>query len=64
VFIVAEYIILDVEVEGYVSTILGILVFSGIQLFSLGILGEYVGRLFQNSQLSTFVIRDIHKRRP
>jgi undecaprenyl-phosphate 4-deoxy-4-formamido-L-arabinose transferase len=58
-----EYFFFSIEVRGYASILLGILVFSGIQLFSLGMLGEYVGRLFQNSQLSNFVIRDLHKKR-
>jgi undecaprenyl-phosphate 4-deoxy-4-formamido-L-arabinose transferase len=58
-----EYFFFSIEVPGYASILLGILVFSGIQLFSLGMLGEYVGRIFQNSQLSIFVIRDLYKKR-
>ena len=58
-----EYFIYKTDVAGYTTTLIGILVFAGIQLFSLGILGEYVGRIFQNSQLSTYVIRDFHKKR-
>ncbi|MDH7796481.1 MULTISPECIES: glycosyltransferase family 2 protein [unclassified Beijerinckia] len=35
-----------VDVPGYASLIVSILFFAGIQLMSLGILGEYVGRIF------------------
>jgi polyisoprenyl-phosphate glycosyltransferase len=39
-------IILGVDVPGYASLIVSITFFSGIQLLSLGILGEYIGRIF------------------
>ncbi|MDF2120505.1 glycosyltransferase family 2 protein [Roseiarcaceae bacterium H3SJ34-1] len=35
-----------VDVPGYASLIVSILFFAGIQIFSLGVLGEYVGRIF------------------
>jgi glycosyltransferase involved in cell wall biosynthesis len=35
-----------VDVPGYASLIVSILFFAGIQMFSLGVLGEYVGRIF------------------
>lgn len=57
VFILVEYFVWGVEVRGYASIVASILVFSGIQLLCLGILGEYIGRIFQNSQLSTFNIK-------
>lgn len=34
------------EVPGYASLIVSVMFFSGIQLMSLGIIGEYVGRIF------------------
>ena len=60
--LIIEYLIYGVVVQGYVSLIVGVLVFSGIQLLCLGMIGEYIGRIFQNTQLSTFVIRQIHKK--
>ena len=62
IYFILEYLIFGVVVQGYVSLIVGVLVFSGIQLLSLGMIGEYIGRIFQNSQLSTFVIRQSHKK--
>ena len=35
-----------IDVPGYASLIVSILFFSGIQMLSLGVLGEYVGRIF------------------
>ena len=62
--LLVKLFVFDVEVPGYISIALGVLVFSGIQLLSLGLLGKYVEQIFQNSQLSTFVTRDLHKRQP
>jgi len=64
IYTLADYFFFGTVVPGYVSIFLGVLIFSGIQLVSLGLLGEYVGRIFQNSQLPTYVVRDLHKRRP
>jgi glycosyltransferase involved in cell wall biosynthesis len=61
-YLIMEYLIYGVTVQGYVSIIVGVLVFSGIQLLCLGMIGEYIGRIFQNSQLPTFVIRETHKK--
>jgi hypothetical protein len=33
-------------VPGYASLIVSIMFFAGVQLMSLGILGEYIGRIF------------------
>ena len=39
-------IILGADVPGYASLIVSITFFAGIQLLSLGIIGEYIGRIF------------------
>jgi len=50
-FVYAAWIILKVflygkDVPGYASTAVLILFFGGIQLISIGVLGEYIGRIF------------------
>lgn len=39
-------VIFGVDLPGYASILVSILFFSGIQLISIGILGEYIGRIF------------------
>jgi undecaprenyl-phosphate 4-deoxy-4-formamido-L-arabinose transferase len=38
----------QIAVPGYASTIIAIMVFGGVQMMALGIMGEYVGRLHLN----------------
>ncbi|MBE9222217.1 glycosyltransferase family 2 protein [Cyanobacterium stanieri LEGE 03274] len=46
-FLIIRTLISGVEVPGYASTIVTILFLGGIQLITLGILGEYTGRIYQ-----------------
>ena len=46
VFIVFKVLIMGVDVPGYASTLVFLLFFSGLNLIGLGILGEYIGRIF------------------
>ena len=45
-FIVLRTLILGIDVPGYASLITAIMFFSGVQLISLGVIGEYLGRVF------------------
>jgi glycosyltransferase involved in cell wall biosynthesis len=45
-FIVFKVLIIGVDVPGYASTLVFLLFFSGLNMIGLGILGEYVGRIF------------------
>lgn len=42
------YILYGIDVPGYASIIIAVLVLGGMQLLSLGIMGEYLGRLHLN----------------
>ncbi len=46
IYFLVQTITYGVDVPGYASLIVSILFLSGIQLMSLGILGEYIGRIF------------------
>ena len=45
-WIVMEYFIYGNNVPGWATLVTGMMFFSGVQLLSIGILGEYVGRIF------------------
>jgi glycosyltransferase involved in cell wall biosynthesis len=46
-------------IEGFTSLLFVIILFSGVQLFALGIIGEYVLRIFfQSKQRPLFIIKD------
>ena len=59
VFIAVRTLILGVDMPGYASLMVSLLFLGGIQLVSLGILGEYVGRILtETKQRPLYVIRD------
>jgi glycosyltransferase involved in cell wall biosynthesis len=52
------------DVPGFTSVILSILFFSGIQLVSLGIIGEYMGRMYQEIKgRPVYIAAAIHRSR-
>jgi glycosyltransferase involved in cell wall biosynthesis len=46
VWIIVEHFIRGHDVPGWATLVTGMMLFSGVQLLSIGILGEYVGRIF------------------
>jgi len=58
-FIAADTLVFGNPVPGYASIIVSVLFLGGIQLISLGVLGEYVGRILtETKQRPLYVIRD------
>lgn len=52
-------IFLDIPVPGYASTIIAIFFMGGVQLLILGVMGEYIGRVYQEvQQRPLYIIRD------
>jgi len=47
VWVMGEYFITGIAVPGYATIVVGMMFFSGIQLLSIGILAEYVGRIYE-----------------
>jgi glycosyltransferase involved in cell wall biosynthesis len=54
-------LIFGIDLPGYASTLILILVFGGLNLFAIGILGEYIGRIYSEVRARPlYVLRSIH----
>ena len=45
--VLAQTLVLGVDVPGYPSLIISVMFFAGVQLISLGVIGEYLGRVYE-----------------
>lgn len=50
IFVIIQKLFIGIDVPGYASIIVLLLFFSSMQLFCIGIIGEYVGRTFEQSK--------------
>lgn len=65
VYILARYIFGDVDVAGFTFLAGAITLFSGVQLLSLGVLGEYIGRMhFRSMGRPPYIVRETHEHDP
>lgn len=63
-FIVLRTLIHGVDVPGYASILVSILFFGSLQLIGLGMLGEYVGRIYMESKhRPTYLVRKVYQKR-
>ena len=57
-FIISRVLFFGIDVPGYASTVILILGFGAVNLFALGIIGEYVGRIYlEVRQRPLFIVR-------
>ena len=49
-FLIIRTLMLGIDVPGYASIMVTILFFSGVQLFTIGVIGEYLGRMFNETK--------------
>ena len=49
-YLTLSYLVNGHEVGGWTTIVVALMLFSGIQLISLGIVGEYVGRIFEEAK--------------
>jgi len=60
-YILVRTIIAGSSVPGYASTFVAVLFFGSVQLMSIGLLGEYIGRIYlETKQRPTYLIRKVY----
>ena len=62
IVIIVQKLAFDSSPPGYASTVVLLLFFGGIQLFSLGIIGEYLGRVYiETKKRPIYIAKEIRK---
>ncbi|MBQ6388067.1 MAG: glycosyltransferase [Mogibacterium sp.] len=65
IWLLVRKLISKTKILGWTSTMMTIIIFSGIILVTLGVVGEYVGRMFLTmGNYPQFVVREIYKSEP
>ena len=61
-FIAIRTIVFGVDVPGYASLLVSILFIGSLQLISVGVLGEYIGRIYiETKQRPTYIVRKVYQ---
>ena len=60
-YVLLKTLLMGADVPGYASLFVAILFFGSVQLIGLGILGEYIGRIYMESkQRPPYLVRRVH----
>lgn len=60
-FLIARTLMFGIDVPGYASLMVSVLFIGGVQLISLGIIGEYLGRVYEEvKQRPLYLVREHH----
>lgn len=60
-YYIVKTLIFGIDVPGYPSLLLFVLFFSGLQMIGIGMLGQYIGRIFvETKQRPIYVVRKIY----
>lgn len=58
-WVVVSYFVWGISVPGYATIVVGMMLLSGIQLLSIGVLAEYVGRIYEEvKQRPLYLVRE------
>jgi dolichol-phosphate mannosyltransferase len=58
-WVIGAKLFTDLTVLGWTSVMVVVLLIGGVQLFTIGILGEYIGRIFDESkQRPLYLVRE------
>lgn len=61
-FVVARTLFIGVDTPGYASLLVAVTLLGFLQIMTIGIVGEYVGRIYNEvKQRPNYVIRELHK---
>ena len=61
-FIAVRTVVFGVDVPGYASLLVSILFIGSLQLISIGVLGEYIGRIYiESKQRPTYIVRKVYQ---
>jgi glycosyltransferase involved in cell wall biosynthesis len=61
-FLIVRVLLTGIDVPGYASLIVVVLMLGGLQLIGIGVLGEYVGRIFQEVKgRPVYLVRDCYR---
>jgi len=64
-FLILRTTIHGVDVPGYASTITAVLFLGGIQLIGIGVIGEYVGRMYvESKRRPVYIVRKVYEQDP